>query len=346
MDFINKKTTRYATVLLILLALLIFAFLLNIGMGSVKIPISQVFTEIKRMILHQQSDQPIYKAIIGRIRLPRTLAAIIGGASLASAGLLLQIFFRNPLVGPYVLGISSGATLLVALILLAGVTFGLNIATPFLLFLAAFIGSILVMTIVLLISSKVKNVVTLLVIGLMAGYLCGSVTSFLMAFAEKEEVKGFIMWTMGSFSGFTWKQVTILTLVGLPGLFITLLISKPLNALLMGEKYAASMGVKIKRIRFLIVLISSLLAGLVTAFAGPVSFIGLSVPHISRLCFGTSDNKILIPGTILLGGTITGLCDLIARTIFAPVEVPISAVTSFLGAPVVIFLLLRRRNAL
>ncbi len=346
MEIIAKKTRRYTMVLTVLSVLLLLTFLLNVGLGSVKISLIQVFWEIKKMVFHQQAEQSVYRAIIGQIRLPRTLAAMISGSSLAVAGLLLQIFFRNPLVGPFVLGISSGATLAVGLILLAGVSFGLNTAIPFLIVLAAFSGSVLVMIVVLLISRKVKSVVTLLIIGLMAGYFCSSVTSFLMAFAEKEEVKGFIMWTMGSFSGFSWHKVTVLLLIALPILLATLLISKPLNALLMGESYAISMGVNIKATRLIIVLISSLLAGLVTAFAGPVSFVGLSVPHISKLCFGTADNKILIPGTALLGGIITGLCDLFARTVFAPIEVPISAVTSLLGAPIVIFLLLRRRNVL
>lgn len=345
-NLIKNRTNRYIFVLIILIFLLFFSFLLNVGLGSVKIGAIEVVGEIKKMILKEEAINKINRNIIWKIRLPRTLAAILGGASLAVAGLMLQIFFRNPLVGPYVLGISSGATLAVALVMLAGVTFGITQTTPFLLFLAAFIGSVIVMTIVLSISHKVKNIVTLLVIGLMTGYLASAITSILIAFAEKEKVKGFVMWTMGSFSGFTWKQLTVITFVAIPILFFSLLLCKPLNALLLGEKYAISMGVKIKKIRWVIVIVSSILAAIVTAFAGPIAFIGLSVPHISRLSFGTSDNRILIPGTILFGGVATAICDLISRTIFAPVELPLSAVTSFIGAPIVIFLLLKRRNTL
>lgn len=346
MDFVKKKAVRYTFVLITLFLSLIAAFIVNIGMGSVEISAGEVVGEIINKIRGHDPSNAVYSSIIWKIRLPRTLAAIIGGASLAVAGLLLQIFFRNPLVGPFVLGISSGASLVVALVLLGGITFGFGLVTPLLLFLAAFVGAVAVMFLVLGLARKVESVVTLLIIGLMVGFIASAVTSLLIAFAESEAVRGFVIWTMGSFTGFTWRELNTLAMVGLPMLFFSLIISKPLNALLLGEKYAISMGVNIKRIRILVVLTTSILAALVTAFTGPIAFIGLAVPHLSRLSFGTSDNKILLPGTVLLGATVTVICDLIARTVFAPVEIPLSAVTSIIGAPVVIILLLRRRNVL
>lgn len=346
MEFIKQNKKRYTFVLLLLLLIICTMFIINIGKGSVEISPKNVVTELKRIVFNEAPLNEMHKNIVWKIRLPRAIAAIVGGAALATAGLLLQIFFRNPLVGPFVLGISSGATLATALVLLAGVTFGVGKVTSSLLFTSAFIGSVIVMVLVLMLSRKVKSIVTLLVIGLMAGYVTGAITNILVTFAEKQEVKGFVMWTMGSFAGFTWDQVKILLCFGIPGLILTLFISKPLNALLLGENYAKSMGVNIMTMRWVIVLTASLLAAVVTAFAGPIAFIGLSVPHIARLSFGTTDNRILIPGTILLGGISTALCDLIARTIFSPVEVPLSAVTSFIGAPIVIYLLLKRRNIL
>lgn len=346
MEFIRKKRRRNILVLGILAILLLALFIVNIGIGSVSISPLEVVRELKSTLMKQVSTNEVYNAIIWKIRLPRTLAAILGGSALAVAGLLLQIFFRNPLVGPYVLGISSGATLSTALILLAGWTFGATKTTSWLLFGAAFVGSISIMIVVLLVSRRVKSIITLLVIGLMAGYLTGSITSVLIAFAEKNEVQGFVMWTMGSFGGFTWEQVKILAFVSLPILVVTLLLSKPLNAFLLGENYALSMGVKVIRMRWLIILTSSILAAVVTAFSGPVAFIGLAVPHIARLSFGTMDNKLLIPGTILIGGIATATCDLIARTLFSPIEIPLSAVTSFIGAPIIIVMLLKRRHTL
>jgi iron complex transport system permease protein len=336
------RTARYSIFFAGLLGLLVSALLLNIGMGAVKISVP----EVVNIILKQSTDNDVHEAIVWKIRLPRALATILGGAALAVSGLLLQVFFRNPIVGPFVLGISSGASLAVGLIVLAGVTFGLGTVTPFTMFLAAFIGAIFVMAMVLLIANRVKSVVTLLVIGLMVGYLVSAITSLLMAFAQKEQVHGFVMWTLGSYSGFTWNQIYVLAAVGIPLLLATFLMCKPLNAFLLGEDYAKSMGVNIKAFRFVIVLIASALAAVITAFTGPVAFIGMAVPHLGRTLFQTSDNRILIPATILLGAAITALCDLIARTMFSPVEVPISAVTSFFGAPIVILMLLKRRNAL
>lgn len=341
-DRLNSKTRKQSLIFVALIFIMTATFFINIGLGSVNISVIEVI----QILMQQQVDHEVHESIVNKIRLPRTIATILGGASLAVSGLLLQVFFRNPIVGPFVLGISSGATLAVGLVVLAGLTFGLGAISPFLLFISALIGALSVMFLVLLIAAKVKSIVTLLVIGLMVGYLTSAVTSFLMAFAQKEQVHGFVMWTLGSYSGFTWSQVSVLAMIGLPMLLATLLICKPLNAFLLGEDYAKSMGVPIKVFRYIIVIIASILAAVITAFTGPVAFIGMAVPHIARTLFQTSDNKLLIPSTILLGAIITSLCDLLARTLFSPVELPISAVTAFFGAPIVIFLLLKRRNAL
>lgn len=342
MNFLKKAKFRYSILFLVLIALLILTFGFSIGFGSVKIKLHEVF----KILLDQNLKGSTNYDIVWDIRFPRALAALLGGSALAVAGILLQIFFKNPIVEPYVLGVSSGSILCVALVMLGGVKLGFETVSPFVLFAAALIGSFSVLLIVILFAGKVKNVVTLLVIGLMVGYICSAVTSVLVAFADKDQLQGFTMWTMGSFSGFTWQSVKVLMCMGIPAILASLFIVKPLNAFLLGEEYAKSMGVKIKTFRVLIVIISGVLASVVTAFAGPVAFIGLAVPHIARLIFKTSDNRILIPGTILMGGIVTSICDLTARTIFSPVELPISAVTSFIGAPIVIFLILKRRTSI
>ena len=340
MDSIRKKKHKYFLIFLSLLVLLFATFILCVILGSVEIEPKEVF----QVIFSKDKESFDHGAIIWNIRFPRVLATIIGGSALAIAGLLLQIFFKNPIVEPYVLGISSGATLFVALIMLGGATLGAKFISPYLIFTSALIGSLIVTVIVVIFATKVKSVTTLLVIGIMVGYICGAITKTLTAFADSEKLLGFTLWTMGSFSGFTWRNVKVLLMMGLPALIASFFIVKPLNAFLMGEEYAKSMGVKIKPFRILIVLISSILAASVTAFSGPVAFIGLAVPHISRLLFKTSDNRILIPGTVLLGAIVTSLCDLISRTIFAPTELPIGAVTSMFGAPIVIALILKNKR--
>lgn len=342
MDIIIKAKVRHSLIFALLILLFVLVFFFCVGFGSVQISL----LEVMDIVFRGNEENKIFYKIIWNIRMPRALGALIGGSALAVAGLMLQVFFRNPIVEPFVLGVSSGASLCVALVIMGGVTLGFASVSPTVIFLAAFIGSLVVMGIVLLFASRVKSVITLLVIGLMVGYAGSAITSVLIAFADKEQLQGFTMWTLGSFSGFTWNSIRILLLVGIPSLFATLLIVKPLNAFLLGEEYAISMGVNIQAFRVVIVFLSSLLAAVVTAFAGPVGFIGLAVPHLTRLLFKTSDNRLLIPGTILMGGIVTSLCDLIARTIFAPVELPISAVTALIGAPIVIFLIVKRRTSI
>jgi iron complex transport system permease protein len=310
----------------------------NIAIGSVSFSPDQIW-----QALFQPGADSTMSAIIWKIRIPRAIAALFGGAFLAVSGLLLQVYFRNPIVGPFILGISSGATVMVSFVMLTTLTVGLTVLSPFMTTVAAFAGAYGVMLIVVAVASRVKSGITLLIVGLMMGYLCHAVTSILTALAEKEKIKGFVLWQLGSFSGFKWSEIGILLMVGGLILLLVYLLSKPLNAFLLGETYAASMGVNIRRFRILILLCACALAGMITAMAGPVAFIGLAVPHMARLIFQTSDNRILVPGACLVGAVVTSLCDLIARMLLSPVELPLSAVTAFFGAPIVISLLLKRR---
>jgi iron complex transport system permease protein len=310
----------------------------NVGIGSVPLSPSQVWQAVSDPKAAATAGEILWK-----IRIPRAVAAVLGGASLAVSGLLLQVYFRNPIVGPFVLGISSGATVMVSLVMLTTLAVGMASLMPYLSTLAAFAGAYGVTLIVAAVASRVKSGVTLLIVGLMMGYLCGAVTAVLTALAEKEKIKGFVLWQLGSFSGFKWSEIGVLAVCGGLILVGVYLLSKPLNAFLLGENYAASMGVPIRRFRVLVLLCACALAGLVTSVAGPVAFIGLAVPHMARLIFQTSDNRILIPGSCLVGALVTSLCDLIARMALSPVELPLSAVTAFFGAPVVIGFLCKRR---
>jgi iron complex transport system permease protein len=312
-------------------------FLLNVSLGSVRIPLAEGLSA-----LWEPRDSGAFAAIIRDIRLPRALAAASGGAALAVTGLLLQVLFQNPIVDSFILGVSSGASLLVGVVLLAGTAFGIQAAPPQLLVGAAFLGAMAVMLLVLGLARRVKSVVTLLVAGLMVGYLCSGITSGLVVLAQREQLRNFILWGLGSFSGYTMGEALFLTGLVLPLAGAACFLAKPLNALLLGEKYARSGGAPMNALRCSIILITSLLGGAVTAFSGPIAFIGLAVPHLARIIWRTSDNRMLIPACFLLGGAVAGSCDLLARLLFAPVELPISAVTSFFGAPLVIGLLLKR----
>jgi iron complex transport system permease protein len=334
---VKRSAGRRSAVFVLLAALTAAAAALNLTVGSIDYPV----TEVLKVLLapSQESDLSF---IVWKIRLPRMLAAVMGGAYLACSGLLLQVYFRNPIVGPFVLGISSGATLTVSLVMLTALGLRLTYVTPFLTTLAGMVGAYGVMALVVAIGAKVKSGATLLITGLMMGYVCSSFTSILTALAEKEKIKGFVLWEMGSFSGFKWIEIHILLAVGGLLVLAVYLLSKPLNAFLLGEDYAASMGVSVRRFRVFILLAASSLAGLVTAMAGPVAFIGLAVPHMARLSLATSDNRVLVPGACLMGALVTSLCDLIARMWLSPVELPVSAITAFFGAPIVIILLLKK----
>lgn len=338
----ENKNRFYIAMFIVLFVVVLITFLMNVSIGSVSISIREVVD----ILMSGQTDGDSYSNIIWKIRLPRALAVIFGGASIAVAGLLLQIFFRNPIVEPFVLGISSGASLMVAIVTLGASFLGISSSffSSWTILGAAFLGSMVVMLFVLLIASRVESKVTLLVVGLMIGYLCSACTSIMINFAEEAQVKGFVIWQMGSFSGFTWDSVKVLIIVTIPMLFIASFMHKPLNALLLGEKYAVSLGINIRSIKIFLIFVSSLLSAVVTAFAGPVAFIGLSVPHMSRILFKTSDNKILFPSTMILGAGLTGICDFAARMTFSPTEISLGSVTSLIGAPLIVYLMLRRNK--
>jgi iron complex transport system permease protein len=334
----RRVIARHTAWYVFLAGALFMVFLLNIGFGSTNISLA----EIAGALFGEEDLHTANYLIIQKIRMPRALASIAGGAAIAIAGLLLQTFFNNPIVEPYVLGISSGSMLFVGMVIMGGYTFGFKHISPIFSFAGAFAGAMLVMAVVLFAARRIRSVVTLLIIGLMAGYLCGALTSILSAFADKEQIARFSLWSMGSFSGFTWPQVRVLYAIVLPMLAFTFLLAKPLNALNMGEGYAASMGVNVKALRSALILISSVLTAATTAFAGPVSFIGLAVPHICRIVLHSSNSRVLLPAIILGGGLMAGLCDFIARNIMSPVEIPLGAVTALVGAPLVVWLLTRR----
>ncbi len=328
------KTTLF---FLLLCLLVLVTGMANLCYGST------FFSPEKVIHLLLRPDSGLDAFILWKIRVPRAIATISGGAILAVSGLLLQVYFRNPVVGPFILGISSGATLTVSLVMLTSISMNLPFRNPYITTIFAMAGAFMVVGIVVGVSARVRSGITLLIVGLMLGYLCHSVTAILTAFAEKQQIKGFVLWQLGSFSGFKWDEIKLLTIVGGGLLVLSSLLSKPLNALLLGEEYALSMGLNIKKTRMAVLFCACSLAGLITAMAGPVAFIGLAVPHMARMYLSTSDNRILLPGCILLGAVVTSACDLVARSLLTPVELPLSAITSFFGAPIVISLLVKRQ---
>lgn len=337
----HKKTAARTSALFIIGALAVIAiWLLNIALGSVEISISEIFASI----FSPESVEKAKVSIVMNIRMPRAIAALCGGAALAVSGVLLQIFFSNPIVEPYILGISSGSNLFIAIVILGGYTFGMASINSMGMFLGSFLGAMAVMLIVVLVSRRVRSVTTLLIIGLMLGYVCSAATSVLTMLSSAEKLAKYTARTMGSFSGFTWEQAGILLAVSIPFLFIAFLMSKPLNTMLLGEKYASSMGVSVKGFRVAIVIVSSVLTAVVTAFSGAVSFVGLAVPHIVRILFRTGDNRIVIPACCLYGAVMTGLCDLAARLLLSPAELPLGAVTAVIGAPIAVYLLTSKKG--
>jgi iron complex transport system permease protein len=349
----GHSAARRAAVCCAFLALAAAAvFVINLGFGSADIGAGEIAAIIFGGGVTESGggdgmsgDFETKRLIIQNIRLPRALAGLASGAALAVAGLLLQTFFANPIVDPYVLGVSSGSMLFVGFAVLGGYSFGFRRLPPAALVSGAFLGAMAVMGMILFAARRVKSIVTLLIIGLMCGYLCSAGTGILSAFAEKEQIARFSIWSMGNFSGFTWPRLRTLYIVTLPFMAAAFLLGKQLNALNMGENYALTMGVNVRSLRTLIILISSVLTAAVTAFAGPVSFIGLAVPHICRTLLRTQDARLLIPAVILGGSLMAGLCDFAARNAVSPVELPLGPVTALVGAPLVVWLLVRRGDA-
>lgn len=331
-------------VLLILFAALIATFLLSLAIGSINIPLHDIIT----ILLGGEPARATWITIIRDFRLPKALTALLAGAALGVSGLQMQTLFRNPLADPYVLGVSSGASLGVALVVLSlGTTgsillAGLGLTGDFGITLAAIIGSGLTLLLVVLVAARVQSVMTLLILGLMFGYGTGAVVSLLMYFSITERIQAYINWTFGSFAGITWRQMPIFVPVILIGLASAFALSKTLNAMLLGEHYARSLGLNVRRARLGIIISTALLAGTVTAFCGPIGFLGIAVPHICRGIFNTSDHRVLIPSTVMLGGSLALIADLIAQVPGQQIVLPLNAVTALIGAPVVVWVILRR----
>ncbi len=333
-----RRRTRYILVFAILTAAFILITLLNINTGNVQISVG----EIGKILFAGGGDTKEYN-IIWKIRLPRILMAAILGGALSLSGFLLQTFFENPIAGPFVLGISSGAKMVVAVVMIFFLERSINV-TSYTLIIAAFIGSLISVGFILLISRRISHMSTLLVAGIMIGYICSAVTDFIVTFAEDSDIVNLHGWSQGSFSGMSWSNVWIsAVLVGVT-LILTFFLSKPIGAYQLGEAYAQSMGVNIKVFRVMLILLSSLLSACVTAFAGPISFVGIAVPFLIKQSLRTAKPLVVIPATFLGGAVFCMMCDLIARMAFAPVELTISTVTSIFGAPVVIFMMLRRKR--
>ena len=338
----NNHTYRakalYCVVFMALLAALFVITVLNINIGSVPISVG----EIIGILLHKQGD-PTLVNIIWKIRMPRILMAALLGGALSLSGFLLQTFFANPIAGPFVLGISSGAKMVVALSMIYYIgAFGA--VSSWTLIIAAFVGSLLSVGFILIMSRRLKGMATLLVAGIMIGYICSAITDFVVTFAEDSDIVNLHGWSLGSFSGMSWDNVTTAAiLVGVTTLAVFLL-SKPIGAYQLGEAYAQSMGVNIRVFRVALILLSSILSACVTAFAGPISFVGIAVPYLVKRLLNTSKPIVVIPAVFLGGAVFCMGCDLIARTAFAPTELNISTVTSVFGAPVVIGMMLRRNK--
>ena len=331
-------------ILSLIFVLGIILFILNLFVGSVTIP----FRELFDLMLNPESDSTLYTIVI-HYRLPQAVTALLSGAALSVAGLLMQTLFRNPLADPSMLGISSGAGLGVAItVLLTGILGG-NALSSFGLWsnlgvsLAAFIGATLVLTIVLGFSSRVKNMTTLIIIGLMISYFAGSLTDIMKFFSLKEDIHAFVIWGMGSFSAVGTSKLTFFSIAIIIGLLASLFLTKTLNILILGDLYAENLGLNIKRSNLIIILISGYLTAIVTAYCGPIAFLGLAIPHLTRFIFRTSDHRILLPSTILIGMVVSMLCNLIARMPGFEGNLPINAVTALIGAPVVIWVILRKR---
>jgi len=322
----------------------ILLFLVNISVGSVAIPIKEVFA----ILIGEESSKQTWEYIVLNYRLPKAIVALLVGVGLSLSGLLMQTLFRNPLAGPYVLGVSSGASLGVAFVVLGSGLLPVFLADTFLshygLILAATLGSFLVLLSVLTVSQRLKDTMAILIVGLMFGSITSAVVSVLTYFSSAEQLKKFALWNLGNLGNQSWEAILLLLFITLIGLTLSYRCIKPLNALLLGENYAKSMGVNFKQTKNIIIIATSLLAGCITAFVGPIAFIGLAVPHLAKLLFQTSDHKVLFWGTISLGAIVMLVCDTIAQMPGFDFVLPINAVTSIIGAPVVIWLLIRKRK--
>lgn len=333
-----KRRARWTMMFVVLFILLVVLLVVNICKGSVDVPLSDVLATFFGGDVSEVS-----RDIVMDMRFPRALAAIILGGALSLSGYLLQTFFHNPIAGPFVLGISSGAKLVVAIVMIYFLGMGIEIGSG-LMIAAAFVGSMISMSFVLLVSKRVQGMGMLIVAGVMIGYICSAITDFIIQFASDSDIANLHNWALGSFSGITWQNVLVMAVVVAVATLCVFLLSKPITAYQLGENYAANMGVNVKRFRAFLVLLSSLLSACVTAFAGPISFVGIAVPQIVKNLFKTAKPILMVPACFVGGGVFCLFCDLLARVAFAPTELSISTMTAIFGAPVVIAVLLRRKR--
>ena len=331
------KSNRIKACYVLLGVLLLLLILMNMLIGSSSMTMGDALR-----ILFSHDTASKYGKIIWDIRMPRILAAALLGGALSVSGFLLQTFFANPIAGPYILGISSGAKLVVACTMVFALTHGMMVHSVVMI-IAAFAGSIAVTGVILLISDKVRSMSILIVCGVMVGYICSAVTEFLVTFADDSNIVNLHNWSMGSFSAVSWDNIRVITVVVVISVISAFMLSKPMSAFQMGEQYARSVGVDIKAFRIGLITLSSILSATVTAFAGPISFVGIAVPHIIRSVTTTSKPIVMIPQCFLGGAVFCLFCDLLARNLFAPTEISISTMTAVFGAPVVIMMLIRRK---
>ena len=319
-------------------------FLINISLGSVSIPVKEVFNSLTGGV----SSKETWEYIIINYRLPKAIAAILTGMGLAISGLLMQTLFRNPLAGPYVLGLSSGASLGVAMVILGSAFLPVFLSTFLLssygIVIASSLGSFLVLLAVLVVSQQLRDTMAILIVGLMFGSLTSAIVGTLTYFSTADQLQKFTFWSMGNLGNLSWTSISILSICVSIGLLLSLFSIKPLNALLLGENYAKSLGLNYNKARLIIIFATSILAGSITAFAGPIAFVGLAVPHIAKLVFQTSNHTVLFWSTLLFGASIMLICDSISQLPGSDITLPINAVTSIFGAPIVIWLLIRKRK--
>ena len=321
--------SRSAILFAMLAALTLFLFLLDLAVGAVAVPLGDVWAALTG------GDCPRATAkIILNIRLIKAVVALLAGAALSVSGLQMQTLFRNPLAGPYVLGISSGASLGVALVVLAGFGSSIGIAG------AAWLGAALVLVVIAAVGHRIKDIMVILILGMMFSSGVGAIVQILQYLSKEESLKAFVIWTMGSLGDVTFDQLAVLVPSIIAGLLLAVVTIKPLNLLLFGEEYAVTMGLNIRRSRGLLFLSTTLLAGTVTAFCGPIGFIGLAMPHVTRMLFRNSDHRVLVPGTVLSGAAVLLLCDLVSKMF----TLPINAITALLGIPIVVWVVLRNKS--
>ena len=334
----SKKAIYFMTMLILFVVCNIVFLVVNLICGSVSVPLNDVVCFVMEGVI-----EDTYRSIIMDIRFPRAMAAMILGGALSLSGYLLQTFFHNPIAGPFVLGISSGSKLIVAsvMVLLAGSSLKVTSIT---LIVAAFIGAIISMGFVLLMSAKVSNMSMLVICGVMIGYICSAITDFIVTFANDAEIVNLHNWSKGSFSGMSWEHVKMMSVIVLVTTVAVFLLSKPISAYQLGENYAKSMGVHMQAIRVWLIIFSSILSACVVAYAGPISFVGIAVPHLMKKMMGTTKPIWMIPACFLGGSVFCLICDLISRMAFSPTELSISTVTAIFGAPVVLWIMTERKK--